>query len=66
MGNAQAFGKTDKLGFQIISVAAHSPGAQAGLQVNDDFVLTMNGLAVPFMEVEKIMSMVKVSMQMFV
>jgi|LFUF01.1.fsa_nt_gi S1-C subfamily serine protease len=59
MGNAQAF-KTDKIGFQVISVSPQSPGEDAGLKVHDDFILTMNGQALPFMEAEKIMSTVKV------
>ena len=59
MGNAQTF-KTDKIGFQVTSVSPLSPGAEAGLVVLTDFILTMNGQSLPFMEVEKIMSTVKV------
>ena len=59
MGNAQGF-KTDKIGFQVTSVKPLSPGAACGLREVDDFILTMNGLALPFMEAEKIMAIVKV------
>jgi S1-C subfamily serine protease len=59
MGNVQAF-NTDKIGFQVTAVSPKSPGEQAGLKVTDDFILTMNGLALPFIEPEKIMSTVKV------
>jgi hypothetical protein len=59
MGNAQSFG-SDKIGFQVTSVSANSPGEAAGLLVTEDFILTLNGQALPFMETEKIMSTVKV------
>lgn len=59
MGNAQAL-NSDKIGFQVISVSPQSPGEAAGLKVTEDFILTMNGQSLPFMEAEKIMSTVKV------
>ena len=59
MGNAQAF-KSDKIGFQVTAIFKQSPGEKAGLKVNEDFILTMNGQALPFMDPEKIMNIVKV------
>lgn len=59
MGNAQAF-NSDKIGFQVTAVSPNSPGEEAGLKVTEDFILTMNGQALPFIEAEKIMSTVKV------
>lgn len=64
MGNAQAF-STDKIGFQLTGVQPKSPGEQAGLIVTEDFILTMNGLALPFIEPDKIMSTVKVGTSFF-
>lgn len=60
MGNSQTTSKSDKVGFQITHVAPQSPGAQAGLVVDEDFILTMNGLPVPLMDAEKIMNVCKV------
>lgn len=59
MGNAHTF-KTDKIGFQVTSISPRSPGEKAGLKVAEDFILTMNGQDIPFVDPEQIMSTVKV------
>lgn len=59
MGNAHTF-KTDKIGFQVTNISPRSPGEKAGLKVTEDFILTMNGQDIPFIDPEKIMQTVKV------
>jgi len=59
MGNAHTF-KTDKIGFQVTNISPRSPGEKAGLKVTEDFILTLNGQDIPFVDPEKIMATVKV------
>ena len=58
MGNAHAF-QSDKIGFQVTNISPRSPGEKAGLQLTD-FILTMNGQDIAFIDPEKIMTTVKV------
>ena len=58
MGNVNAF-HSDKIGFQVTNISPQSPGEKAGLQLTD-FILTMNGQDIAFIDPEKIMTTVKV------
>mmetsp|Transcript_63582 Transcript_63582/g.112301 ORF Transcript_63582/g.112301 Transcript_63582/m.112301 type:complete len:189 (-) Transcript_63582:360-926(-) len=57
MGNVNAF-HSDKIGFQVTNISPQSPGEKAGLQLTD-FILTMNGQDIAFIDPEKIMTTVK-------
>jgi hypothetical protein len=59
MGNAHTF-KSDKIGFQVTAITSQSPAASCGLKVMDDFILTINGQDLPFMDPDKIMTVVQV------
>ena len=61
MGNTQAHvSSSEKAMFQVTRVTRLSPGAECGLQAEDDYIIAINGRELIGMSMETMMEIVKV------